>query len=209
MMNKMLVWMKKNKKQIIKISIWSVFGIIFIPIILCTFILAIQSFDKNSVPSIGKYIPMIVTTNSMETTINGGDLIVSKKIDASEVDEDDVISFWDPNQNNVIVTHRVNKKYVENGITYFETKGDANEDPDSTPVSEEKVLGIYIGRIRHIGNVAMFLQSTNGLIFCLLIPLIIILIADYFYRKQYDSQKDKEIQSLREEIKQLKEEKDK
>ena len=50
----------------------------------------------------------------------------------------------------------------------------------------------------------MFIQSTEGLIICLLIPLVIILSIDYFYRVKKEEEKDQEIEKLKAEIESLK-----
>ena len=62
-------------------------------------------------------------------------------------------------------------------------------------------------KIPFVGKISMFVQSTEGLIICLLIPLVIILSVDYFYRVKKEELKDQKIKELEEEIKLLKENK--
>lgn len=204
----MLNWLKKNKKKIIQISLYSLVAIIIIPIIMIGISLTIQGFSKKKLPSIFNIVPLVVVTESMEPKINGGDLIFVKKIDnAEEINENEIISFWDPTNVNNIVTHKVVEKYFDDGKIYFKTEGINNNAPDSADVSEDLLIGKYITRIPFVGKISMFVQSTEGLIICLLIPLVIILSVDYFYRVKKEELKDQKIKELEEEIKLLKENK--
>ncbi len=54
----------------------------------------------------------------------------------------DIISFQ---YNNQIVIHRVIKIIINNGKTYFITKGDNNKYPDKEPVAFESIKGVVIG----------------------------------------------------------------
>lgn len=201
----MLNWLKKNKKKIIQISLYSLVAIIIIPIIMIGISLTIQGFSKKKLPSIFNIVPLVVVTESMEPKINGGDLIFVKKIDnADEIKKDDIISFWDPTNVNNIVTHKVVEKYFDNGKIYFKTEGINNNAPDSADVSEDLLIGKYMTKIPFVGKISMFVQSTEGLIICLLIPLVIILSIDYFYRIKKEESKDQKIKELEEEIETLK-----
>ena len=201
----MVNWLKNNKKKIIQISVYSLIAIIIIPIIIIGISLTIQGFNKKKLPSIFNIVPLVVTTESMEPKINGGDLIFVKKIDnADEININDIISFWDPTNVNNIVTHKVIDKYIEEGKIYFKTEGINNDSPDDTDVSEDLLIGRYVNKLPFVGNISMFVQSTEGLIICLLIPLVVILSIDYFYRVKKDKLKDKKIKELEEEIEILK-----
>ena len=76
----MVNWLKNNKKKIIQISVYSLIAIIIIPIIIIGISLTIQGFNKKKLPSIFNIVPLVVTTESMEPKINGGDLIFVKKM---------------------------------------------------------------------------------------------------------------------------------
>ena len=201
----MLNWLKINKNKIIQISLYSLAMIIILPIIIAGISLTIQSFSGKKIPSIFNIAPLIVVTESMEPKINGGDLIFVKLIDDADViNENEVISFWDPTNTKNIVTHKVKEKYILDGKIYFKTEGINNNSPDNVDVSEDLLIGRYITRLPYIGNISMFIQSTEGLIICLLIPLVIILSIDYFYRIKKEESKDQKIKELEEEIEILK-----
>ena len=199
-MKKVLGWLKSKYKKILKITGYTILGVFFFTIILCSLILSIQTLKDDGLPRIGNLIPMIITTDSMEPTINGGDLIFIKNASSDDVEVGDVISFWDPSNPNVIVTHTLKEIYYKNDDLLFKTKGDNNNDFDKTPVPSDNLIGIYSFKIPYVGRVGMFLQSTLGLFTCLLIPLTIILIIDYYRNRKREISKDQEIAALKEEL---------
>ena len=162
--------------------------IILIPILVINVTLIIKSYtNTEEVPKIGGYAPLIVLTGSMEPDIMSGDLIIVKQIDGKDIKEDDVIAFFDPDGNGTsILTHKVIEVFEEEGTLYFRTKGIANDAADRLPVSADKIVGVYVTRIGGAGNIAMFMQTTAGLIVCVIVPLILLIAWDIFRRKRYE-----------------------
>ncbi|MBO7273494.1 MAG: S26 family signal peptidase, partial [Clostridia bacterium] len=71
--------------------------VLLVPVLIVNCTLIIQSMiHEDEVPSFGKYIPLIVLTESMEPAIMSGDLIICQKADAEDLDVGDVISYFDP-----------------------------------------------------------------------------------------------------------------
>ena len=85
--------------------------VILLPILCFNCILLVKGMiNADEVPSVGKYIPLIVETDSMEDTIMTGDLIFIKKVDVNDLDIDDVITFYNPlGDGTSLVTHRIIK----------------------------------------------------------------------------------------------------
>ena len=96
--------------------------VILIPILAVNITLIIKSqTNKDEVPKIGGYCPLIVLTGSMEPEISDGDLIIVKQIDGKDVQVKDVIAFFDPEStSNSILTHRVIEVIDEDGKLSFE-----------------------------------------------------------------------------------------
>lgn len=180
--------------------------IILIPILIINVTLIVKSYtNTEEVPTFGGYAPLIVLTGSMEPDIMSGDLIFVKQIDGKDVKERDVIAFFDPDGNGTsILTHRVEEIYEENGTLYFRTKGDANDTQDRLPVSADKLVGIYVTRIGGAGNIAMFMQTTAGLIICVVVPLVLIIGWDIFRRKRYEKANQQDTEALLAELEALK-----
>ena len=194
-------------------KIWNITGIVLcvvlIPILLINVTLIIKSFaNKDEVPKIGGYCPLIVLTGSMEPEISSGDLIIVKQIDSSEVKENDIIAFFDPDGNGQsILTHRVVNVTEEDGKTAFITKGDANNSEDRQPVPSDQLVGGYVLRIPGMGNIAMFMQTTAGLIVCVVLPLIILVGFDFIRRRQFEKTSRQDTEALLAELEALKAEK--
>lgn len=210
--------MVRAKKEAVAVSdlkhkILTVLGtvlcIILLPILLINITLIIKSYiNADEVPNVGGYLPLIVLTDSMYPEIESGDLIICHTIEGDEVKEGDVIAFFDPAGNGTsIVTHRVTEVTTENGGRAFRTKGDANNVEDSLLVPEKNLVGIYKSRIAGAGNVAMFMQTSTGLIVCVVLPLVLLVGYDVIRSKAYESKKQKDTDALLAELEALKAEK--
>ncbi len=179
--------------------------IILIPILIINVTLIIKSFtNKDEVPSLGGKFPLIVLTDSMREEIKGGDLIICDVIDAEDVKVNDIISFFDPAGNGTsIVTHRVLEIVEEDGTIMFRTKGDNNNTEDKHLVPAGKLVGIYRMRIAGAGNIAMFMQSTAGLIVCVVVPIILLVGYDMLRRRKYEASKKQDTDVLLAELEEL------
>ena len=163
----------------------TVLCIILIPILLINITLIAKSYiNKDEVPSIGGTFPLIVLTDSMYPDIKSGDLIICNTAEAEDVKVNDVISFFDPAGNGTsIVTHRVIEIVEEDGEILFRTRGDNNNTEDKELVPAENLVGVYKMRIAGAGHIAMFMQSTAGLIVCVVLPIILLVGYDLIRRR--------------------------
>lgn len=202
---------KKPTSQKVLTILGIVLCVILVPILVVNVILIIKSYtNADEVPKLGGYAPLIVLTGSMEPGIKIGDLIFIKEIDASEVKVDDVIAFVDPTGNGTsILTHRVKEISQEDGVLYFTTWGDANGGAvDTKPAAQDALVGIYTNfRIPGAGNVAMFMQTTAGLIVCVFLPLVLLVGWDIFRRRRHESKNKQDTAALWAELEALKAEK--
>ena len=203
--------------------------VILVPILIMNVVLIIKGLaNKDKVPTFFGRAPLIVLTDSMSPTIKAGDLIIVKTVDASKVKEGDVISFFDPaSSGTAVVTHRVlvsdEAKKAEmklpawhnvNGLkgiqgsgdnVIFRTQGDFNNTEDEDPVPASKLVGVWTGtNLRGLGNVAMFLQSTPGLILCIGVPIVILVAYELIRRKVYERNKRQDTDELLKELEELK-----
>ena len=192
--------------------IGAVLCVILIPILILNCTLIFKSYtNKDQVPSVGGVFPMIILTDSMEPVFSSGDLIVCHTIDAEDVKEGDIICFYDPAGNGTTtVTHRVTKVTTDDsGALAWETKGDANNAEDSTLVPAENLVGIYQRHFAGLGNAAMFVQTTQGLIICVICPIILLVAYDVIRRRIYEKSKQKDTDALMAELNALRAEKEK
>ena len=189
--------------------IGTVLCIILIPILLVNLTLIVKSFtNKDAVPSVGGYFPLIVLTDSMYPEIKSGDLILCQEVEPENVAEGDVISFFDPAGNGTaIVTHRVVEVISENGALMFRTKGDNNNTEDKVLVGAQDIVGTYQNRIPAAGNVALFMQTTTGLIVCVVLPILLLVGYDIIRRRAYEKNKQDDTDALLAELEALRAEK--
>lgn len=203
----------KTEKTTVSHKIFTIIGIvlcvILIPILLINITLIVKSYtNKDEVPKIGGFCPLIVLTGSMEPEISSGDLIIVKQIEGADVAEDDIIAFFDPDgSGQSILTHRVMSITEKDGKRAFITKGDANNTEDRLPVTEDKLVGGYKLRIPGLGNVAMFMQTTAGLIVCVVLPLILLVGYDIIRRRSFEKRNQQDTAALLAELEALKAEK--
>ena len=186
--------------------------IILIPILIINCTLIIKSYtNKDEVPSVGGIFPMIILTDSMAPEFESGDLIVCKTAEAEDVKVGDIICFYDPAGNGTsTVTHRVVKitKDKDNNLAW-ETKGDANNTEDLRIVPAKNLVGVYQTHFAGIGNIAMFMQTTQGLVICVVCPIILLVAYDIIRRRIYEKAKKKDTDALMAELEALRAEKEK
>lgn len=179
--------------------------IILIPVLTINVTLIIKSLtNSQDVPKVGGYCPMIVLTDSMYPVIQSGDLIICRTIEPENVQESDIISFFDPAGNGTsIVTHRVLEVVREGDTLCYRTKGDANNAEDAKLVPQENLVGVYKTRIPGAGDVAMFMQTTQGLIICVILPIVLFICYDVIRRRTYERQKQSDTEALLAELEAL------
>lgn len=146
--------------------------IIFIPILLMNLSIMIQAnSDSEHVPDILGFKPFVVLSDSMETRIHRGDLIVVKKVDPSVLKEKKIIAFRD--DEGTVTTHRIVKIVEKDGERYFVTKGDNNDSQDQKLVEYKDVEGVYKFRIPQLGNILTSLSKPTTIIIIVLVITII------------------------------------
>lgn len=149
--------------------------------------------------------PLYVMSGSMEPAFHVGSLIFVKKVDPAKIEVGDPITYT-INEAGDYSTHRViavearetGTRFVEdeNGQTvldesgapmieeypleetayYFQTKGDANNSPDGTPVYYKNVVGVPRVTIPYLGYLAHWLQTPRGRIMGITIAAVIVIL---------------------------------
>lgn len=185
--------------------IGTVLCIILIPILIMNCILIVKSFTSDEVPSVAGALPLIVLTDSMYPVIESGDLIICHTEDPENIQVGDVIAFFDPAGNgSSIVTHRVIEVTEQNGEIAWRTKGDNNNTEDRLLVTGEKLVAVYEGtRLAGFGNVALFMQTTPGLIICVVCPILLLVGYDMLRRRLYEKSNKKDTDQLMAELEEL------
>ncbi|MFX0031847.1 MAG: signal peptidase I [Candidatus Hodarchaeota archaeon] len=168
----------KEKKPISKRKIIIAIGMIFIAFFGSFLIYFILQISLNTETPV-----VVVVSGSMRPTLNKGDLLFVRGIDAAyirngtvEDKNGDIIVFdahgvWTVPPADPVVHRVVNKRYT-GSYWEFRTKGDNNALIDEGWVPEYNIYGIVCGGIPYIGWIKIVLADTG-----LLIPLLIIISA--------------------------------
>ena len=196
---------KTEKNQKLLTIIGSMLCVILLPILIINLTLIVKSYvNSEEVPSIGGVFPMIVLTDSMYPEIKSGDLIICHTAEADDIQVGDVITFFDPmGSGTSVVTHRVLEVIDEDGQLSFRTKGDNNNAEDLVLVPEKNLIGTYSSRVPALGHVAMFMQTTPGLIVCVVCPVLLMVGFDMLRRKKYEKAKQQDTDQLLAELEEL------
>lgn len=156
-------------------------------------------------PSVLGLTPMVVLSGSMsgeaEDHIEVGDLVFVGRADPEELEVGDVIAYMN---GGTTVTHRITAIDTNaDGDLLFTTKGDANNAEDTTPVTEEQLVGIYRWRIPKVGDFALFLQTPLGMLLFVGVPVLAFLIYDIIRRQRYANRENRRTAELEAELERL------
>ena len=179
-------------------KIWSLISTLLVT---CMILLAIALVGVRVVG----LTPYAVLSGSMEPAYHVGSLIYVKDIAPEDVEIGMPISFV-VNEDLLVATHRVvdiesfttkqelitdetgNPVLDENGEEqfqevpleepsyYYQTKGDANEEVDGSPVYYKNLLGTPVFTIPYLGYLSSWLQTRQGMIMGISIALVVIIL---------------------------------
>ena len=159
--------------------------IAYIIICLLLFVIIVQRFSNNSL-SVGGIRIFTVVSGSMVPEYNIGDILVSKRADAEDIDVGDNITYVGEkgSLNGLIITHKVIKKEIRENETYFITKGTANSISDPE-INYSQVYGkvLYKSALLSIFGKMLNNKLVYYLVFMLVAVVISIEIASSMFAK--------------------------
>lgn len=119
-----------------------------------------------------------VISGSMEPTIPLGSLVVVKPQESYQ--ENDIVTIKSEANPRDTFTHRIVKVEEDKDINklQYQTKGDANEDPDPEPSTHNRVLGKVIFHLPLVGRLIAFAQTQTGFIVIVVIPATVIVMSE-------------------------------
>jgi len=203
----------ENEKTSVVHKLATVLGagicVVLLPILVINITLIVRSIiNPDEVPNVGGVFPLVVLTDSMYPEIQSGDLIICHTEEPENIKEGDVIAFFDPaGDGTSIVTHSVAGITTVDGQTAWITRGIANNADDSVPVPADKLVGVYRRRIPGLGDIVMFMQTTTGLILCVVCPILLFVVWDIWRRRRYEKNKQEDTEALMRELEELRAEK--
>ncbi len=137
-------------------------------------ILIVVPFVVYAVPGVvGAEGSYVVLSGSMEPSINTGDVVIVDGATPESIEEGDVITYLRSGAETP-TTHRVVEITEQDGELAFVTQGDANDQPDASPVPASQLLGVVIFTIPFIGYVIEFVNTPLGFVMLVVIPLLLL-----------------------------------
>lgn len=190
--------------QILKI-IYKIFDkILMFFIIICSLIaimIVIQIIkEPNQIPSLLGYKVLQVVSGSMEDVFKVGDVILIKETKQEDIKKGDIITYKKENY----ITHRIIEMNKTNDSMYYTTKGDSNNVNDTEKVKYEEIEGKYITKFVYIGYLINFLNTTEGFIILVSLPIIVIVFTIFIELRKKEKKSKRKIRRLDYELQQKK-----
>jgi len=138
----------------------------------------------------------IVKSGSMEPAIHTGSLAVV--MPQKSYGKGDIITFGEDSRTKVPTTHRIVSVEETRSGNLYTTKGDANEEADSSAVAHSDVLGRVIIAVPYVGYILDFARQPLGFAFLIAVPAAMIIIDEVFniYREVGDLKRRKLLRSM-------------
>ena len=144
-------------------------------------VVAVSTFDRADRKLFGCRALIVLSDSMSATDFSAGDLILVKEVDPSRLGEGDIIAYTSQNSANFgeTVTHKIRRLTTDaQGNPGFITYGTTTDTDDETVVTYPYILGRYKMRIPKLGNFFRFLKTTPGYIVCILIPFLLLILAE-------------------------------
>ena len=168
--------MKKAKKifsrimTVISVALF-IFGVVVF--------VSVLNVSAGKVPSVFGFSVLQVKTGSMLPDYEIGTIVITKNVDANDLQVGDVISFYslDKDISGEVNTHRIER--IEYGgddnAPYFTTKGDNNTQVDKQKVWPSQIVGKVVYNLGTVsGSVIGVFQNPNVIFFVIVLPLVFI-----------------------------------
>lgn len=199
---------EKNGKFDSLISVAGVLACVILGFLLvCNLTIIVKgTLSPERPPSVFGVTPMVVLSGSMSGTavdhIEAGDLIFVREIQADDLKEGNIISFMEE-RSSTVVTHRIVEIFEDGSERTFITKGDANNTKDQSPVTEDRIVGIFFFRLAKVGDFALFLHEPLGMLLFIGVPVLGFIIYDIIRRQKAAKAENKKTSELEAELERL------
>lgn len=177
-----------------------ILGVIFIILIYNIILTFLSSDNLNNGAGLFGYRACIITSSSMEPSINYGDLIIIKKCKNKDLQTGDVITF---RKSQEVITHRIIK--IEDGVqeneSIYITKGDNNNTEDVEKIPYSNIKGKCVLTIPKLGKIMLVIDNKIIILILILILLILGFYKIHKYEKMENRREKKKIEDGRKKIK--------
>jgi signal peptidase len=164
--------------------------VVVLALVFAIFLAVVTRSEGSGVITVFGQRPFIVLSGSMSPTFDAGDLIVDRRLtlnEAGRLHKGEVITFVEGRGNagaTTVITHRIYKvsrrldAKTQSYTTIYETKGDANPQPDRDAIPPQQVLGVYEYRIPDAGYVLNALHQPLAFILLVSAPFVFLVLVE-------------------------------
>lgn len=171
----------KSVKRIVAIVLSIALWVVILTASLFAFT-TLATRDSSKVASIAGFTPMVVKTDSMAPTFRAGDLILIRRCDPASLMEGDIITFHTIIMNEYALnTHRIVNIREQNGYRSYTTMGDNNSIADTHIISDNDIVGKYVGKVTGLGRVMDFLSGSTGFLLVIVLPMLLFFIYQIYH----------------------------
>jgi signal peptidase len=149
-------------RRALMLACWSVLGFAAVIVLAVT------------LPSAFGLRDLTVLSGSMEPTISTGDVVVERQISPLDARLGDIVSFKDPEDASILITHRVQSMVVHDGVVSFVTKGDANTGVERWKVSADGTIGKVEYHVWHLGYLLSWIRGPLGRVVLVVVPALVL-----------------------------------
>ncbi|TFG10338.1 signal peptidase I [Candidatus Thorarchaeota archaeon] len=135
---------------------------------------------------------VVVTSESMVPAINVGDLLVLQGRTEEGIQVGDIIVYqddWNPNP----IVHRVVEIEEIEGVSYYYTRGDANDQRDPGNRTIDEIVGEVVLIIPQIGHVSLWLKEPAGQVAVVVIFILILVIPEFVCNEEADEEETEDL----------------
>lgn len=189
---------KEEQGQPQKSRAWKITGEVIFYGLLVLLVLGavfIRTASDGAPRSLAGYSGMIVLTESMQSEIPKGSLVIAKQVNVNTLQIGDDITYM-ANQT-TSVTYRIvgiMENYQGTGERAFETQGIMNAQPDKLPVPAANVVGKVVYHSEILGQIAGFIQSYWPiLLFVLVVGIVLLHVLGRIFRSGPEAKKETSI----------------
>lgn len=161
--------------------------------------------NPDSVPKFGGILPLVVQTDVMYPDIQSGDLIVCRSVEPGTLREGDIITFVSASTAEGISVglNRITEVTSRDGAPMITVNEQRDGESAVRELSAKDVIGVYRRRFRGLGNLILFMRTTQGLVLCVLLPILLLVGYDVLRTRLEEKESRKETEKLAAELEAL------
>lgn len=139
----------------------------------------------ENVAFLNRYEHFVIVSDSMEPTINVGDVvIINNATEPDTLQSGDIIAFETTiNDQLVTVVHYIHDIEISNDQRIFTTIAENADNPDVWSLNDDDITGTYVLRIPQIGRFLLFAQSPVGRMVIIIDIILIYLLYRMFFKR--------------------------